>query len=66
MTRGKPAPDGYLLAAKRLAVTPEQAVVFEDAPAGVVSGRAAGCAVIGVAAASAESALWALCSWSLT
>ena len=47
--RGKPAPDGYLLAAKRLAVTPGRAVVFEDAPAGIVSGRAAGCAVIGVA-----------------
>ncbi len=49
VAQGKPAPDGYLLAAERLAVTPERAVVFEDAPVGIVAGRAAGCAVIGVA-----------------
>jgi mannitol-1-/sugar-/sorbitol-6-phosphatase len=57
VTRGKPAPDGYLLAAKRLAVTPGQAVVFEDAPAGIVSGLAAGCAVIGVATTYPEDRL---------
>lgn len=38
--RGKPAPDTFLLAAERLGVEPDQAVVFEDALAGVEAGRA--------------------------
>ena len=37
---GKPAPDAYLEAAKRLGVEPEHAAVFEDALAGVQAGRA--------------------------
>ena len=49
VSRGKPAPEGYLLAASRLVVDPVEAVVLEDAPAGVAAGRAAGCAVVGVA-----------------
>lgn len=46
---GKPAPEGYLLAAERLNVRPEDCVVLEDAPAGVQAGKAAGMQVIGVA-----------------
>lgn len=46
---GKPAPDAYLLAAKRLNVEPEDCVVVEDAPAGIQAGKAAGMQVIGVA-----------------
>ena len=46
--RGKPAPDGYLLGAERLGVAPEDCVVFEDAPAGITAGKAAGATVIGV------------------
>ena len=38
--RGKPAPDGFLLAARRLGVEPAQAAVFEDALSGVQAGRA--------------------------
>jgi len=38
--RGKPAPDTYLAAAKQLGVDPASAAVFEDALAGVESGRA--------------------------
>ncbi|HEY6886769.1 MAG TPA: beta-phosphoglucomutase family hydrolase [Solirubrobacter sp.] len=38
--RGKPAPDSFLEGARRLGVRPDQAVVFEDALAGVESGRA--------------------------
>jgi mannitol-1-/sugar-/sorbitol-6-phosphatase len=49
VSRGKPAPEGYLLAAARLKVAPSHAVVLEDAPAGVTAARSAGCAVIGVA-----------------
>jgi alpha,alpha-trehalose phosphorylase len=37
---GKPAPDGFLEAARRLAVAPDRAVVVEDALAGVAAGRA--------------------------
>jgi len=39
---GKPAPDTFLAAAADLGVPKEQAVVFEDALAGVQSGRAGG------------------------
>ncbi|ONI68453.1 hypothetical protein BWI15_36275 [Kribbella sp. ALI-6-A] len=38
--RGKPAPDTFLAAARALGVDPSQAVVFEDALAGVEAGRA--------------------------
>lgn len=38
--RGKPEPDTFLACAKRLGVSPRQAVVFEDAVAGVAAGRA--------------------------
>ncbi|MFD9123730.1 HAD family hydrolase [Kitasatospora sp. NPDC059571] len=39
---GKPAPDTYLAAARELGTAPEHAAVFEDALAGVASGRAGG------------------------
>lgn len=40
--KGKPAPDTYLAAARALGAPPPQAAVFEDALAGVESGRAGG------------------------
>jgi alpha,alpha-trehalose phosphorylase len=47
---GKPAPDGFLEAARRLGVTPRRSVVVEDALAGVAAGRAGDFGlVIGVA-----------------
>ena len=46
--QGKPAPDGYRLAATRLGYDPADCVVFEDAPAGVAAARAAGARVIGL------------------
>ncbi|MEU1005027.1 MULTISPECIES: HAD family hydrolase [Streptomyces] len=42
ITRGKPDPEPYLLAARALGVDPAHCVVFEDAPAGLTAGRAAG------------------------
>ncbi|MGV9501872.1 HAD-IA family hydrolase [Streptomyces sp. NPDC003642] len=42
VTRGKPDPEPYLLAARSLGVDPADCVVFEDAPAGLAAGRAAG------------------------
>jgi len=47
VAQGKPYPDPYLLGAKKCDVKPEDCVVFEDAPNGVLSGRAAGCKTIG-------------------
>ncbi|HEU0316165.1 MAG TPA: beta-phosphoglucomutase family hydrolase [Solirubrobacteraceae bacterium] len=38
--RGKPAPDTFLAGAKAVGVEPKEAVVFEDALAGVEAGRA--------------------------
>jgi beta-phosphoglucomutase family hydrolase len=47
--RGKPAPDAFLEAAKRLDTDPRRTVVMEDAIAGVQAGRAGGFGlVIGV------------------
>jgi len=42
ITRGKPDPEPFLLAARRLGVDPAHCVVFEDAPAGLQAGRSAG------------------------
>ena len=39
---GKPAPDTFLAAARKLGVAPAAAAVFEDALAGVAAGRAGG------------------------
>ena len=39
---GKPAPDIYLLAAKKLLVEPKDCLVFEDIPMGIMAGNAAG------------------------
>ncbi|KAF7301855.1 hypothetical protein MIND_00751400 [Mycena indigotica] len=47
VVNGKPHPDPYLLGATKCGVKPENCVVFEDAPAGVRSGQAAGCKTIG-------------------
>lgn len=46
--RGKPDPEGYLLAAERLRATPGECVVVEDAPAGVQAGVAAAMPVVAV------------------
>lgn len=43
---GKPAPDCYIEAASRLGKDVTQCLVFEDAPAGIEAGRAAGCSVV--------------------
>lgn len=45
---GKPAPDIYLHAAYRLGVLPEECVVFEDIPAGLLAGKRAGMTVCAV------------------
>lgn len=47
--KGKPSPDIYLEAAKRVGVAPEQCIVFEDVCAGIMAGKAAGMRVCAVA-----------------
>ncbi|WP_354147879.1 HAD-IA family hydrolase [Arthrobacter sp. 754] len=47
-SRGKPHPEGYLTAARLLGVEPFDAVVFEDAPAGIAAGVAAGIRTVAV------------------
>ena len=42
VTRGKPAPDPFLLGAEKLGMRPEQCLVFEDTLAGLQSAEAAG------------------------
>lgn len=39
---GKPNPEGYLTAARRLGLAPKETVVFEDAEAGIQAARASG------------------------
>ncbi|MGW7752625.1 HAD-IA family hydrolase [Streptomyces violaceusniger] len=48
VSHGKPAPDGYRMAAEKLGFAPAGTVVFEDSTAGAKAGAAAGATVIGV------------------
>ncbi|GMU38551.1 MAG: HAD family phosphatase [Phycisphaerae bacterium] len=57
VTRGKPAPDVFLLAAERLGLPPGQCVVIEDAPAGIDAALAAGCAAVGLTSQHAREKL---------
>ena len=46
--KSKPSPDVYLLAAKKIGVSPEDCIVFEDSPNGLLAAKSAGifCVVI--------------------
>ena len=48
VTRGKPYPDVYVEAAKRLSVNAEECYVIEDAEEGMKAGKAASCKIIGL------------------
>jgi mannitol-1-/sugar-/sorbitol-6-phosphatase len=49
LQRGKPDPEGYLMAARRLGIPPTECIVVEDAPAGIEAATAAGMRSIAVA-----------------
>jgi HAD superfamily hydrolase (TIGR01509 family) len=49
VTCGKPAPDVFLLAARKVNTPPARCVVFEDAHVGIEAARRAGMKVVGVA-----------------
>lgn len=57
VTRGKPDPQVFLLAAKKLNVPPTRCAVVEDAPAGLRAARAAGMAAIALTGTATREAL---------
>lgn len=48
VSQGKPHPEIYLSTAKELGVRPDECIVFEDSPPGVLSGKNAGMTVVGI------------------
>ena len=57
IVRGKPDPEGYLVAAGRLNEAPADCIVIEDAPLGIAAARAAGMPVIAIASTYPEEQL---------
>ena len=57
--RKKPAPDIFLLAARRLGLEPTDCLVVEDAPNGIQAAKAAGCKCLGLPGSFAEGELLA-------
>jgi sugar-phosphatase len=55
--RGKPDPESYELAAQELRVAPGDCLVVEDAPAGLLAAKAAGCATLALTTTTATDAL---------
>ena len=55
--QGKPSPEGYLLTAKRLEVSPSQCLVIEDSPHGIDAAKTAGMYVIALATSFDEAQL---------
>ena len=54
---GKPHPEPFLKAATKLGIDPADALVVEDSPAGIQSGKAAGCRVLALRTTMPESDL---------
>ncbi|MEW2547517.1 HAD family hydrolase [Streptomyces sp. NPDC047002] len=61
--RGKPAPDLFLYAARRMGVEPARCAVVEDSPLGVAAARAAGMDVYGFTAMTPEERLAGADGW---
>src|SRR6185312_4545153 len=54
VVHGKPAPEGFLLAASRLGARAADCLVFEDAPIGIAAAEAAGASILVVGATHAR------------
>ncbi|WP_433516654.1 HAD family hydrolase [Nonomuraea sp. CA-143628] len=61
--RGKPHPDPYLEAARRLGVEPRRCVAIEDSPPGIAAATAAGCRVMTVDSRRGLPDLRSLCDF---
>ena len=48
VSKGKPDPEVFFKAGKKINVSPEKCIVFEDAPVGIEAGKKAGMKVVGV------------------
>ncbi len=59
VANGKPHPEPYLTGARLLNLAPADCLVIEDSPAGVASGKAAGCKVLAVLSSHAQAELTA-------
>lgn len=66
VTRSKPDPQGYLLAAEALGYRPEDCVVFEDSFSGLEAGRRSGATVIGVASTNSPESIAPFCDKVIT
>jgi len=55
VARGKPAPDVFIEAARRVGVDPADCLVFEDAPMGIEAAQAAGMRVVALTTSFAAS-----------
>jgi sugar-phosphatase len=60
VTRGKPDPQSFLLAAQRLGIDPSRCVVFEDSTKGIEAAHRAGMRVVAVLTALEQSQALAL------
>lgn len=61
VVNGKPSPDVFLCAAKKIGIDPKRCVVFEDAFVGLEAGKAAGMKLIGVATSHSPEKLAPYC-----
>ena len=59
VARGKPFPDPYLKGAETLRTSPGDCLVIEDAPAGIVAGKAAGAQVLALRTTAPDRELFA-------
>ena len=57
VAEGKPSPQGFLLAARRLGAEPEDCIVIEDAVAGVTAAKRAGMHCLAVASTHSKTSL---------
>lgn len=57
VANGKPHPEPYLTGAELLGFSPADCLVIEDSPAGIASGKAAGCKVLAVLSSHAQAEL---------